>query len=382
MLQKIGEACPIFPVSAKQAWDAKQTEDPTARATLWCESGFDALEEYIAGSVTSGITRTEKFASVCRSAQVILADFSRQVSSSAEVVSGDLAKLRELRGVLEERKDQSFRQIGGVLWGISQASERTQRRGEELLREKLTFGSTLKLMFGRGKWENFFQNELEGRQREMLTKLVRESLELIESDLKSMWKQVHELMQRSFTSREAPTLPDFARQRKELLDRIDLALIERTEGAEFQRQMQRVFADTASWLRVPAGVFAAGGIGAAVAAALTKATILDITGTVAGLGALTGTIIAVAKRRKILRAYAREMNDKREAMMQAIDEHLRHAVKRFYAELEQVFQPIEAFAEAQKKTLEPSLGAVHGLEIQLGRCAASLNASGAPAATG
>ena len=381
MLQKIGEACPIFPVSAKQAWEAKQTEDPTARATLWDGSGFDALEEYIASSVTSGTARTEKFSSVCRSAQVIFADFSRQVSSAADVVNGDLAKLRELRGVLDERKDQSFRQIGGILWGISQATERTQKRGQDLLRERLTFGGTLRLMFGRGGWESFFQNELESRQRETLTKLVRESLELIESDLKSVWKQVHELMQRSFTSREAPMLPDFAKQRKELLDRIDLSLLERTEGAEFQRQMQRVFADTASWLRVPAGVFAAGGIGAAVAAALTKLTILDITGTIAGLGALTGTIIAVAKRRKILREYTRQMNGKREAMMLAIDEHLRHAVKCFYGELEQMFQPIEAFSEAQKKTLDPSLSAVRDLEIKLSRCAASLGSSGAPPPT-
>ena len=372
MLQKIGESCPIFAVSAKQAWDAKHTEDAAARVRLLHESGFNALEEYISASVTSGTTRSDKLGSVCRSAQVIFADFSRQVMSAADVVDGDLVKLRELRGVLEERKEQSFRQVGGVLWTIAQASERAQKRGEELLKEKLTFAGTVKLIFGKGGWENFFLTELENRQRETLTKIVRESLELIEADLKSVWKQVHDIMQRSFTSRDLPLLPDFARQRKELLDRIDLALIEKTQGAEFQRQMQRVFADTASWLRVPAGVFAAGGIGAVVAAALTKVTILDITGTIAGLGALTGTVVALTKRRKIIREYRRQMNEKREAMVQAVEDHLRHAVKRFYVELEQVFQPIEAFSEAQKKTMEPSMVAVRDLETKLARCVAEL----------
>ena len=372
MLQKIGESCPIFAVSAKQARDAKHAEDAGERARLLHESGFDALESHISASVTGGMTRSEKLGSVCRSAQVIFSDFSRQVTSAADVVDGDLVKLRELRSVLEERKEQSFRQVGGVLWTIAQASERTQQRGEELLKEKLTFAGTVKLIFGRGGWQNFFQTELENRQRETLTKIVRDSLELIEADLKSVWKQMHDIMLRSFASRDLPLLPDFARQRKELLDRIDLALIERTEGAEFQRQMQRVFEDTASWLRVPAGVFAAGGIGAVVAAALTKLTILDITGTIAGLGALTGTVIAVAKRRKIIAEYRRQMNEKREAMVQAVEDHLRHAVKRFYVELEQVFQPIEAFSEAQKKTMEPSLAAVRDLETKLARCAASL----------
>lgn len=372
MLQKIGESCPIFAVSAKLAREAKQAEDPGVRAQLMRESGFDALERHIAGSVTGGTALAEKLGSVCRSAQVIFSDFSKQVTSAADVVDGDIAKLRELRAVLEERKEQSFRQVGGVLWTIAQASERTQSRGEELLKEKLTFAGTVKLIFGKGGWENFFQTELENRQRETLSKIVRESLELIEADLKSVWKQVHELMLRSFDKRELPLLPDFGRQRKELLDRIDLTLIERTQGAEFQAQMQRVFADTANWLRVPAGVFAAGGIGAVVAAALTKLTILDITGTIAGLGALTGTVVALAKRRKIISEYRRQMNEKREAMLQAVEDHLRHAVKRFYVELEQVFQPIEAFSEAQKKTMEPSLAAVRDLEVKLARCSASL----------
>ena len=244
-----------------------------------------------------------------------------------------------------------------------------------LLREKLTFAGTVKLIFGKGGWENFFQTELENRQRETLSKIVRESLELIEADLKSVWKQVHDIMQRSFDKRDLPLLPDFARQRKELLDRIDLTLIERTQGAEFQRQMQRVFADTASWLRVPAGVFAAGGIGAVVAAALTKLTILDITGTIAGLGALTGTVVALAKRRRIIGEYRQQMNEKREAMVQAVEDHLRHAVKRFYVDLDQLFQPIEAFSEAQKKAMEPSLAAVRDLEVKLARCSASIGSA-------
>ena len=59
-------------------------------------------------------------------------------------------------------------------------------------------------------------------------------------------------------------------------------------------------------------------------------------------------------------------------LVQAVDDHLRHAVKRFYVELEQVLQPIEAFSEAQKKTMEPSLVAVRDLETKLARCAAEL----------
>ena len=88
----------------------------------------------------------------------------------------------------------------------------------------------------------------------------------------------------------------------------------------------------------------------------------------------------MAKRKKILSEYRRQMNEKREAMVRAIEDHLRHAVKRFYLELEQVLQPIEAFAEAQKKNLEPSMTAVRDLDGKLSRCAATLGGTKAPAA--
>ena len=373
MLQKVGERCPVFAVSAKRAWEARHADDPAVRARMWHESGFDALEGYISATVTGGASQAEKLRSVCRSARVILGEFAAQVNSASQTVEADAKKLASLRGVLEERKEQSFRQVGGVLWTVAQASERAQKKGEDLLREKLTFVGTLRLMFGKGGWENFFQAELDKRQRETLTQHVREALELIETDLKSVWKQIHELMKRSFESHDLAMLPDFARQRAELLQQIELALLERTEGEAFQQQMQRVFADTANWLRVPAGVFAAGGIGAVVAAALTKATLLDITGTIAGLGALTGTVMAVAKRRKILDEYGRQMADKRGAMMRAIEDHLRHAVKRFFAELEQVFQPLEAFCESQRKMVGPSLAAVGDLEARFQKCASAIS---------
>jgi hypothetical protein len=41
-------------------------------------------------------------------------------------------------------------------------------------------------------------------------------------------------------------------------------------------------------------------------------------------------------------------------------------------ELEQIFQPLEAFCTAQKKTVEPSLATVRDLEAKFGKCAATL----------
>ena len=87
-----------------------------------------------------------------------------------------------------------------------------------------------------------------------------------------------------------------------------------------------------------------------------------------------GTLVAVVKRNKILNQYSRQMAERRETMVRSIDEHLRHALRRFYLELEQTFQPLEAFCTAQKKVLDPLIARVRKLEDTLGQCAAGLGA--------
>ena len=375
MLQKVGERCPLFPVSARCAFESKHTADEQQRVQLWEKSGFGALEDFINTSVSDGTARNDKLRSVCRSAQVILDEHASQVRGAAQTLDADLRRLEEIRGSLREREEQSLRQTGGLLWTIAQNYERAQLRGEELLRQKLTLGKTLKLIFGGSGWEKSFQAELESKQRESATKSVADALELIEADLKSVWKQVHDLMQRHFADQNGlPALPDFAKQRQELLNKIELSLIERGDGAAFESQMAALFSETTNWLRVPVGVAAAGGIGAVIAASLMKAAILDITMAVAGLGATVGTLVAVVKRNKILNQYSRQMAERRETMVRSIDEHLRHALRRFYLELEQTFQPLEAFCTAQKKVLDPLINRVRQLEDTLGQCAAGLGA--------
>ena len=80
----------------------------------------------------------------------------------------------------------------------------------------------------------------------------------------------------------------------------------------------------------------------------------------------------LVRRRKIMAEFSRSMMEKREILIQAIEEHLRHAINLFYQELEQTFQPLQAFATGQKRVLEPHMQRIRQLEEQLTRDAARL----------
>jgi acyl-CoA reductase-like NAD-dependent aldehyde dehydrogenase len=167
-------------------------------------------------------------------------------------------------------------------------------------------------------------------------------------------------------------IPDFARQRRELLQSIQLTLIERVAGKTVEEQLGRMFRETAAWLRLPAGVAAAGGI-VTVIVAMSSAAVADVTGVLAASAAVIGTIVAFTQRRRILAAYAEEMETRRRELTQAIEQQMEHAIDLFYKEITVAFDPLIAFCTTERQRYEPLrsraeklMGTVDNLAARIG----------------
>jgi hypothetical protein len=373
MLQRIGERCPVFRVSAKRVYEARAAALPMPELQpILASSGFAELESFVDKTVSDGEARVEKLRSVTRSTQVVLGDLAARIAKARETLERDEAHLMELNGSLTERKGQSQRQVRGAMWSLAQSYEKMVHKAEALLAERLTFFATAKLVIGKADWARGFQMDLEERQRETTQKLMRNALDLIEADLKSVWKQALELVQRHFSDRRGETqLPDYDNQREALLRRIETSILEQSSGERLEKQMTALFDETSNWLRVPGLVLAGGGI-TTIIAALFKASLLDVTGTIAGLGALAGVTVAIFQRSKILGSFRREMADKRDALVDAIERDLTHSLDRFYQDLANTFQPIQTFCATQRRLYEPVAAQLAALESDLGKLAAEL----------
>lgn len=373
--EKLGSSPPIFAVSAKLAFEAK-TGDAAQRDRLLSESHFDELERHIGQTIASGETRAGKLRSVCQSAQVIIRELAEKARGAFATIQKDNDRVQQLGGVLEERKEQSLRQVGGVLWSLAQNFERTQRKSEELLVERLSWGRTLQLVFRKQKWHSEFQASIDQQLRETLKRQIANSIELLESDLKTVWQQLHESIQKTFAAEmpPPPAPPDFINERDNLLKRIELTLIERMSGRAIEEQMTRMFDDATTWMRFPAGIAVAGGA-ATIAAVLAHVAIVDITGSVAALAAVSGLAVTAVKRNRILREFRKQMSEKREEILSPVEDHLRHAISLFYQELGATFQPLQAFCAAQRKVYDPILTRLKQLEETFGRLASQLGVS-------
>jgi small GTP-binding protein len=373
-LHILGASCPIFAVSAKKALLVK-TAPNADRQKLWNESNFGPLEDWITATVSQSEERGGKLRSVAQTAQVVAGGLRARLQGSLEILKSDQEKLGSIRGTFDARKSQTKRQIGGFIREIEQAYDACRERGEKVLEERLTLGQTFKMVFSGSRWEKDFQDRVETELKKEIEIKIENALTLLESDLRSIWQDLQDKVEVHFgpgKKQVRAVTPGFLSQRQVILQRLQLTLMEQMSDAKIREQLHSLFGETARWLRVPTGVAAAGGI-AAVIGALTHTALLDVTGTVAGLAALTGTIYAVWRRKKILHQYRFQMNEKRGELTRAVEVQLTHAINAFYQEVSQTFTPLEIFCESEakrhlplKEELDKLDSSIGSIKVQLG----------------
>jgi GTPase SAR1 family protein len=365
-IQKLGFAPPIFPVSARKALLSRTTG--LDKEKLWEESQFAPLEEQINRMVTESGVRILKLQSTARTAGVILGEVTEEIRGCFDTILRDERQLARINEFLQARKDQTLRQVAGFLRGVEQACRECARQGTKLLEEKLSFWRTWRLVWSRAQWQQEFQTEVEAKLRQTVQPQIENAVQLLETDLRGLWPQLQDTIEAQFDSagrdRMSKTMPDFARQRRDLLQSIQLTLVERIASKGVEEQLARMFRETAAWLRLPAGVAAAGGI-VTVIVAMSSAAVADVTGVLAASAAVIGTIVAFTQRRKILSAYEKEMETKRLELIHAIEQQMNHAIDLFYQEISLAFAPLSAFCATERKRYEPLMEQAENLNAKL-----------------
>jgi GTPase SAR1 family protein len=353
-MQKLGFAPPIFSVSARKALLARTTG--LDKEKLWQESRFELLEKQINQMVTESGAGILKLRSTARTAGIVLDEVNEQIAGAFETIERDEEQLARVDRFLQARKEQTLRQVAGFLKGVEQACHQCARQGKEILEQKLSFWRTWRLVWSREQWQQEFQKELEIKLRQTIQPQIEHAVQLLETDLRGLWPQLQETIEERFKSpsstRIHTTIPDFARERSSLVNSIQLALVERMAGRGVEEQLSKMFQETATWLRLPAGVAAAGGI-VTVIVAMSSAAVADVTGVLAASAAVIGTIVAFSQRKRILSAYEKAMETKRVELAQAIEDQMNHAIALFYQEIALAFAPLAAFCTSERKRCEP-----------------------------
>src|SRR5207244_12285752 len=91
----------------------------------------------------------------------------------------------------------------------------------------------------RDYWQRDFQDEMQTKLRQIVQPQIENAVQLLETDLRGIWPQLQDMIETHFggeVKSQAPrTPPDFARQRRELLQSIQLTLAKRSGGKDIER---------------------------------------------------------------------------------------------------------------------------------------------------
>lgn len=243
---------------------------------------------------------------------------------------------------------------------------------------EFSFWRVWKLVLTRRRSTRDLQMQIEMKLRQSIEPEVDHAVQLLETDLRTLWPQVQDLLETHLGRGELreqmrKTPPDFARERRELMQAMRLALVEHIAGKSIEEHMTNLLGETSTRLRLPAGVAAAGGL-ATIVAALSSAAVADVTGILAATAAATGAFVAVRQRQKMMSIYQEQMNAKCAELVTAVQQQLERAADLFYQEITTAFQPLSAFCVSQRRLHQPLLTRAeelqtrfHSLESALGR---------------
>ena len=365
-VDRLGVHLPVFTVSARKALLSRTNAVDKTR--LWTESQFGPLEEQINLIVSEASTAMLKFRSANQTGRVMFDEIRTELQNSMEIIERDEKRLTRVNQFIESRQEQTGRQISGLLRDVEKVCRDCIKEGYQLLETKLSFWRTWRLLWNQSNWQREFQMELEMKLRQRVQPEVEHAVQMLEVDLRGVWPQLNETLDSFVTSdlrAQAPrTIHDFAQHRRELLQAVHLALVERVSGKSLEDRLAQLFTETSTRLRVPAGVAAASGL-VALIAAMSSAAVADITGILAASAAVTGSVVVFRQRRKILQLYSEQMENKCSEVTQLIEQQLRHAVDIFYREIVTAFQPLAAFCVTRRQEFEPQLKRAEEIQQQL-----------------
>ncbi|MFN2541521.1 MAG: GTPase [Chthoniobacterales bacterium] len=370
--QKMGFAPPIFPVSARDLLLARSigTDDDRLRV----QRQFAPLNEQVNLVVGQSGGRTQKLRSACQIALMLLHEIVSERRVTLEVIARDEARLSRVNTLLQTRKEQTQRRVADLLRQVEEAGKTASAQGLPRLKAKLSLMQTWKTLWGKFPQPRDFQLEIDQASRESIERQIEETAESLESDLRAVWPQLHDLVDQQLASdikAEIPqALPDFAGERRKLLHAVQMAMSARASVSNLD-DLTRLFRRTALWLQLPA----AAAVVFALAAALVWKISFAIGGFMALLAALAvaiGVALVFYRRYRIVTAYQTEMQKRVAELIELISWQFNETIDSFHNHIAAGFEPLQAHCARERAQIEPLVGRADELQSEFGELNARL----------
>jgi small GTP-binding protein len=282
----------IFMVSAKQALD--NLSNPNTEDT----SGIDAVKAHLRGVYAEAPVAKLKLLAQLDTAQRIIQSHYENAKKKADLVSGDITKVKDVQGELEKQSIGLERQMKDAASEIDSLLEAIRTRGMNFIDSNLTIRK-LGRSASKEKLQSEFQDVVIGRSLRDINEAAGGYINAVVDQSRLYWRGVIERLNKlqDLMDKEATALDSgiYAEQRQGLQEAIRIAESELNSysSGEVINEMKSAFDSNMSGFQLSA-LASISGMVAAVIAVLTPGSVLAGTFPLVLPAFLIGSAVAVA----------------------------------------------------------------------------------------
>ncbi len=369
----LGESPEVFPVSAREAQEARSQGD-TER---WGRSGLDRMEEYLLRTLDQEERIRLKLLNPLNVGLRLAARYKDAAFERIKLLAQDVEALRSIDDQLRIFHDEMLRDFEPRLARLDLLLGDMELRGQRFFEETVRIGR-IRTLLDRGSVQRAFEREVVGDTPTQLEAEVGRLIDwIVERNLK-VWQDVNQFVDRrrlaEHEGRMVGEVPaTFSYNRQALLDSVGRVSREvvggydrEAEANAIANEVQGVFATTAL---AEAGAV---GLGTLVATVLTGAA-ADLTGLLlAAALAVGGFWVIPRKRRQAQREFKERVAELRRGLRDGLTRQVHLEIGQSTDRVNQAIAPYRRFVQSQTERLNQARGELVATEDALLRLKADI----------
>jgi small GTP-binding protein len=362
----LGETPQVFPVSARQAVQARGSGD----TALWEQSGFDAVEEYLLKTLDQEERIRLKLLNPLNVGLRLAARYKEAAFERLKLLSQDIEALQSIDAQLALFHQDMLRDFEPRLARLDLLLNEMEGRGQRFFEETIRI-SRIRSLLDSESIKRAFEREVVGDTPQQLEAEVGRLIDwIVERNLK-VWQDVNQFVDRRRLSLhqegmlgEVPTT--FSYNRQALLDSVGRVSREVIGGYDREREA-RAIADEVQGAFATTALAEAGaiGLGTLVATVVTGAA-ADLTGILlAAALAVGGFYVIPRKRRQAQQDFRRRVQEIRARLKEGLTRQVHHEVTQSTDRINEAIAPYRRFVHSQQQRINEARGELVATEDAL-----------------
>lgn len=365
---------PIFPVSAKEALQAKQ-----GQPDLWKKSRFQALERYILEALDQESRLELKLLNPLGVGKHLASQYAETFESRLEMLKHDLKTIEDVEEQLDYFRKEMMETFQLRMSEILKILLEMERRGDEFFEETIRLGRIFDLV-KKEKIQLEFEQQVIGSVPDQIESKVTGIVDwLVDANLRQ-WQAVTDHIaegRQKHRDRIVGQIGTFQYDRQRLINSIHKEASRVVESYDKQQEAKDIARGAQNAVAATAAL-GAGAVGLGTLITILASTAAaDVTGILlAGVMAALGLFVIPAKRKQAKATMHRKLKTLREQLVNSLENHFEHEIERSLQEIRDTIAPYTRLVRAEQEKNQHTYQKLHSLKEEIENLLTRINNPG------